>query len=194
MPLPTGTLTASCWRTSTLSGLSGTSGRPGAAGDLTSPSGVSGGTWESADQNLLSGLHEGHDQAESRIEQLERELLDLESLAHGGQLEQSAHKEKKSTLFVRWRVQFLQEMYHGTHFFYTLEKKKGDRKNITDDGSRLTDPESMNESARAFYPHLSGSRRLQLMQGSMGRALVINHLVALMQWHRLIILNPPPGL
>ncbi|MGH0177545.1 UNVERIFIED_CONTAM: hypothetical protein FKN15_075286, partial [Acipenser sinensis] len=107
---------------------------------------------------------------DSRIERLERELLDLESrLARGDQLEQSAYEEKKSTLrdlqlqrsrgaYVRSRIQFLREMDRGSHFFYALEKKKGDRRNITcllaDDGSLLTDPESVNERARAFYSDL----------------------------------------
>lgn len=57
--------------------------------------------------------------------------------------------------FIRSRIHLLQERDRGSHFFYTLEKKRGAKKHVTcllvKDSTPLTDPVKMRGRARAFY-------------------------------------------
>ncbi|CAM2105229.1 unnamed protein product [Caretta caretta] len=45
-------------------------------------------------------------------------------------------------------------MDRGSRFFYTLEKRKGDKKHLVEDGTPLMDPQEMHGRTRAFYTNL----------------------------------------
>ncbi|CAM2098615.1 unnamed protein product [Caretta caretta] len=92
------------------------------------------------------------------IEQLEREVLELEmrlAASPKDLLLCRACWEKKEELrtledhwaqgaFVRSRIRLLREMDHGSRFFYALEKMMGAKKHVTcllaEDGTQLTEP------------------------------------------------------
>ncbi|CAM4498362.1 unnamed protein product [Caretta caretta] len=106
------------------------------------------------------------------IEQLEREVLELEmrlAASPKDLLLCRACWEKKEELrtledhwaqgaFVRSRIRLLREMDHGSRFFYALEKMMGAKKHVTcllaEDGTQLTEPAEMCGRARAFFASL----------------------------------------
>nr|P14381.1 RecName: Full=Transposon TX1 uncharacterized 149 kDa protein; AltName: Full=ORF 2 [Xenopus laevis]AAA49976.1 ORF2 [Xenopus laevis] len=110
-------------------------------------------------------------QRNAEIEALNGEVLDLEQRLSGSedQALQCEYLERKEALrnmeqrqargaFVRSRMQLLCDMDRGSRFFYALEKKKGNRKQITclfaEDGTPLEDPEAIRDRARSFYQNL----------------------------------------
>ncbi|CAM2114132.1 unnamed protein product [Caretta caretta] len=106
------------------------------------------------------------------IEQLQREVLEMERRL-AASLEDpflcGACWEKREELralkdhrargaFVRSRIRLLQEMDHGSCFFYALEKMRGGKKHVTcllaEDDTPLMDPVEMCGRARDFYTNL----------------------------------------
>ncbi|CAM2105797.1 unnamed protein product [Caretta caretta] len=103
------------------------------------------------------------------IEQLEREVLELEwHLAASPEdlLLCGACQEKRGELwaledhrargaFVRSRIRLFREMDRGSHFFYALEKMNGAKKQVTcllaEDSTPLMELVEMCRRARAFY-------------------------------------------
>ncbi|CAM2098478.1 unnamed protein product [Caretta caretta] len=91
---------------------------------------------------------------DAAIEQLEREVLELERRLAASPEDPSLCWEKQEELqdledhrarddFVRSRIGLLQKMDRGSRFFYALEKRKGTKKHITcllaEDGTLFTD-------------------------------------------------------
>ncbi|CAM2106417.1 unnamed protein product [Caretta caretta] len=106
------------------------------------------------------------------IEQLEQEVLELvRHLATSPKdpLLCGACREKQEELralkdhrawgtFIRSRIRLLQEMDHGSRFFYALEKMRRAKKHVTcllaEDGTPFMEPAEMCGRAQAFYASL----------------------------------------
>ncbi|CAM2118747.1 unnamed protein product [Caretta caretta] len=100
------------------------------------------------------------------IEQLEREVLEMESRLAANPEDPSlcgVCREKREELrargaFVRSRICLLQEMDCGSCFLYALEKTRGAKKHVTcllaEDSTPLMDPEEMCGRAHDFYTSL----------------------------------------
>ncbi|CAM2102580.1 unnamed protein product [Caretta caretta] len=111
-------------------------------------------------------------QRNAAIEQLEREVLELErrlAASPEDPLLCGVSREKREELraledhrawgaFVRSCIRLLREMDRGSRFFYALEKTRGAKKHITcllaEEGTPLTEPVEMCRRAQAFYASL----------------------------------------
>ncbi|CAM2113168.1 unnamed protein product [Caretta caretta] len=106
---------------------------------------------------------------DAAIEQLEGEILELERRLATSPKDPSlcgacrAKREELRSLedhqawgaFVRSHIRSLQDLDHGSRFFYALEKRRGVKKRVTcllaEDGTPLMDLADMCGRARAFY-------------------------------------------